>query len=261
MLFQSNLISKALALTILVLVSSREYGGFLPSIEHIISANSSLKKEAKTYSFAQIYPIARAFLIANCILVFIGIYPIFTVTLLVIAFLFLDYYFANLTPEIWPNFFHLHFIGICCIFLEILRIFQLSEMPAGPEVFTTVYWVIFIQISLIYFFSGLSKLIHGGAAWAQNAESLHLILLMRGSSLGKSIFSHSLSRRIAGTGTIVFELLAPALLLLPNGFLYLSVSGFLFHMTTYVFIGISFWHLWIFFPALILEISGRSGVF
>ena len=259
MFFQSNLISKVLAFTILALVASREYGIFLPSIEPIMLSDSSFKEEAKIFSLVQFYPVARAFLIGSCILVFIGVYPAITVTLLVIGFLFLDCYFANLTPEVWPNFFHLHFIGICCILLESLRYLEFPAMPASPEVFTTVYQVIFIQIGLIYFFSGLAKLIHGGVAWAHNAESLHLILLMRGSSLGKLILSRPFPRRMAGTGTIIFELFAPVLLFLPNGFVYLSISAFLFHMATYAFIRISFWHLWVFFPALIFEILRSSG--
>lgn len=101
---------------------------------------------------------------------------------------------------------------------ETLRYLELPAMPASPEAVTTVYQVTLIQISLIYFFSDLAKLIQGGVVWAHNVESLHLMLLMRGSSLGKLILSHPFSRRMAGSGTIVLSYLH-------QSFLYRTVLG------------------------------------
>jgi hypothetical protein len=166
------------------------------------------------------------------------------------GFALLDAYVARLTPQVWSNFFHLHVFALSCLVASSAQRW-LQPGPAG-EVASFALTTMSLQVGLVYFLAGLSKLRLGGLEWFSSGRTVLAASVFRGTSLGRRVLAvHSL-RSWVGVGTGLFELGAPALLFWPALHRPFALIAFAFHMGTLSTLRISFWHLWIFFPALFL---------
>ena len=235
--------------SVLILVCSRYYGLFFPRTEPLFTAGPGDCPLPRLSWMGRSYVLIRVSLVVACLLALFGLGGPLLLVLIVLSFAALDFYTANFTPKIWPNLFHLHVFGTLCVLGELAPVLSpVSPISFSQTTIVLMQW----QVGLIYFFAGVAKVIHGGIDWALKAKSLHFVVLTNGTRLGRFLLSDFRSRRAASIGALLLELLLPFLLFFPSLhplFAFLALS---FHLATYGMFGISFWHLWVFFPALFL---------
>jgi len=109
-----------------------------------------------------------------------------------------------------------------------------------------------IWIVLIYFQTGLSKIIHSGPEWFLSGRTAMTFTAFDGTYFGIWILEYPWIFRLGSTLTVLLEIAFPLFLIVPRLRLLFLAGAFLFHTSTLVIMGISFWHLWILFPALFL---------
>ena len=235
--------------SVLILVCSRYYGLFFPITEPLFRSRPDEFSLPRLSWMGRSYVLARASLVVVCLLALFGLGGPLLLVLIVMLFAALDFYTANFTPKIWPNLFHLHVFGTLCVLGELAPVFS----PSSPISFScTTILLMRWQVGLIYFFAGVVKVIHGGIDWALKAKSLHFVVLTNGTRLGRFLLSDFRSRRAASIGALILELFLPFLLFFPSLYPLFAFLALSFHFATYGMFGISFWHLWVFFPALFL---------
>ena len=245
------LVRITLVISIAILVSSRYYGKFYPQAEQLFKAKPGDCALPRLSWMGKNYALVRMGIFVSCLLAVFGLGGPFLLFLIVIGFAALDCYTANFTPKIWPNLFHLHVFGILCLLGELaLLIAPLNSSSFSRMTIVLMQW----QVGLIYFFAGIAKLVHGGIDWPLRATSLHLIVLTNGTSIGRFLLANGGARRAASFSALTLEILLPVLLFFPSFYPLFAASAFLFHLITYGMFGISFWHLWVFFPSLFLFI-------
>ncbi|WP_375771001.1 hypothetical protein NR798_08895 [Archangium gephyra] len=86
--------------------------------------------------------------------------------------------------------------------------------------------------------------------WFTGGRTLLASTFFRGTPLGHRIVAVPALRRSMGMATAAFELGAPVLLLWPGMHVGLALMAVTFHLGVLLVMRISFWHLWVFFPAL-----------
>lgn len=166
------------------------------------------------------------------------------------SFALLDAYVARFTPQVWSNFFHLHVFALSCSLASSAQLF-LEPGPAA-EVASFALTTMSIQAGLVYLLAGVSKLRLGGLEWFSSGRTVLAASVFRGTALGRRALAIGSLRSLVAVGTGLFELGAPVLLFWPSLQRAFAVIAFTFHMGTLTTLRISFWHLWIFFPALFL---------
>jgi hypothetical protein len=99
-------------------------------------------------------------------------------------------------------------------------------------------------IALLFFQTGLSKLIYGGSEWFLTGDTLYVETILDGTDFGRYLTHYSWIFPFFGMGVFFFELVFPFFFFLyPYHFIY-GVTLLLFHFGTYLVMGISFWFLW-----------------
>ncbi|MEY4544679.1 MAG: hypothetical protein RL685_874 [Pseudomonadota bacterium] len=166
------------------------------------------------------------------------------------GFALLDAYVARFTPQVWSNFFHVHVFALCCSVASGAQL--LLERGSAAEVASFALTTMSLQVGLVYFLAGLSKLRLGGFEWFSSGRTVLAASVFRGTALGRRVLAVDTLRSLVGVGTGLFELGAPLLLFWPSLHRSFAIIAFAFHMGTLGTLRISFWHLWVFFPALFL---------
>tara|TARA_Y100001968_G_C19422580_1_gene752595 strand:+ start:671 stop:1450 length:780 start_codon:yes stop_codon:yes gene_type:complete len=242
---QILLVKKTLAIVIAILVSSKEYGLFYPRYHKFYIRNSSSIESFILKYYFQI----RILNLICCSLCLFEIAGITSFITMLLTFSFIDFYTSRFSPSIWPNLFHLYTFGI---FSLIGNILIKSDLFYTSDFTELIILILQIQVGIIYLFAGISKLIHGGLEWYRDPKPLKLVLLMRGTLIGKYITSNSFMMSSIAKFSLLFELFLPTLLIFPSFHHIFALLAFLFHISIYMTLRISFWHLWIFYPALFL---------
>jgi hypothetical protein len=155
--------------------------------------------------------------------------------LLAVAFMYFQHYITCFSTSYWITNTHLNiFLALTCL----------------PKKYKSVV-VRFCQvyIAFMYFQAGLSKLLLGGISWFLYGERIWTETLLLGTPIGKYLTQWPILFMPMGWFTFIVELIIPCCLLYNK---YLIIIPILFHIGTYMILGISFWFVWILFPAIFL---------
>ncbi|KFE68869.1 HTTM domain-containing protein [Hyalangium minutum] len=231
--------------TIFVLSRMPPYGRFYTENEATLYSPGSWLPP-----LGRLQPLLRTGVSLLALLVAVGLGGLGTAVALLLAFGLLDRYLASLSPRLWNNVFHVHLflLGYC-----IARAAPLLAPPAQAERLASfMLTAMQFQVGLVYLLAGISKLRVGGLEWFTQGRTLLASTLFRGTALGRRVVAVPAARRAMGLASGAFELGAPALVLWPAMHPWLAVMAISFHLGVLLLMRISFWHLWVFFPALFI---------
>lgn len=105
-------------------------------------------------------------------------------------------------------------------------------------------------IAVFYFQAGLSKLLKGGIDWFLSGDTVFIKTVLEGTVFGKWLTQWPWLFPFFSIYTGVFEFGFFLFFFFPQTHRYFVISAFLFHIGTYLVLGINFWFLWGLFPAL-----------
>lgn len=99
-------------------------------------------------------------------------------------------------------------------------------------------------IALLFFQTGLSKLIYGGIGWFLSGDTLYVETIFDGTDFGRYLTRFSWTFPLLGIGVFFFELVFPFFFLFYRYHFIFGIIILFFHFGTYLVMGISFWFLW-----------------
>ncbi len=164
--------------------------------------------------------------------------------LFAIAFFFFNFYVKSFSTTWWITNTHLNFFAIALCFVPQKGTLKAQELASFLIAFMMLY------ITALYFQAGISKLIHGGIYWFFDGYRIWTETVLLGTPFGKWLTQWPQLFTLMSFFTGIFELLLPALFLLRTTQGKMALVAFLFHMGTFLVMGISFWFLWALYPAL-----------
>lgn len=163
-------------------------------------------------------------------------------------FLAFNFYITCFGTTYWITNTHLN------IFALILCLEPRKSLPQPTKQQTEIAsWIVAFMvayIAILYFQAGLSKLLLGGLEWFWEGKRVWTETILLGTPFGKWLVSYPLIFQFMGIGTAVFELAIPFLFLSNKSDRFAAIIAILFHLSTFAVMGISFWFLWAFYPAL-----------
>lgn len=101
----------------------------------------------------------------------------------------------------------------------------------------------------IYYQAALSKMVVSGAEWMNSGLSIYIHLLKFNPALSSLLDGRGILFQVAGWMTVIGELALGTLFIVPKTRKLAAVSSITFHIMLWFTLHISFWHLWIFYPA------------
>jgi hypothetical protein len=109
-----------------------------------------------------------------------------------------------------------------------------------------------LYVGFFYLQSAMSKLLFGGGIyWFTSARTLAVYIKLIGPPSAQWLFTYPQLLRFGCTLVGIFDLLfLPLSLTFGRLQKILALHAFLFHVLVFMILNISFWHLWILFPAL-----------
>lgn len=171
--------------------------------------------------------------------------------ILTLVFGLLNHYCASLTPTLWSYNAHLNLFVAGVAVVETAARWRVKEIDQvwveRLFAFAQVY------VAVFYFQSGLAKVVHGGVEWLTTGRAGWIFAIEMGTDLGRRMAEYPLLFPVGSTAIVVFELLFLPLFLTGRfrRFLVLGATGL--HLTIWATFDISFWHLWLLYPALFLR--------
>lgn len=102
----------------------------------------------------------------------------------------------------------------------------------------------------IYFQAAVSKLVVSGLDWMNSGLSIYIHMLKFNPALSSILDGSPILFRLAGWLTVTGELFLGSLFVIPRTRKRAAIVSISFHIMLWFAFHISFWHLWIFYPAL-----------
>ena len=137
-----------------------------------------------------------------------------------------------------------------------LHTFLLALVFAGRDVTSAraalILTLLQLDVGLLYFQAGVSKLLDGGVAWFTTGSTAAGFVALHGTPFGRALFAHPAAAPLVGLATGAFELGFLPLLAAARLRRWLGAAGICFHLGAWATLGISFWHLWVLFVPLFL---------
>ena len=99
-------------------------------------------------------------------------------------------------------------------------------------------------VALLFFQTGLSKLIYGGIGWFLSGDTLYVETIFDGTDFGRYLTRFSWVFPIIGISVFFLELIFPFLFFFYRYHVLFGIILLSFHFFTYLIMGISFWFLW-----------------
>lgn len=139
----------------------------------------------------------------------------------------------------------------------------LREKPASLAAYEKASFALTFlggYIALLFFQTGLSKLIYGGIGWFLSGDTLYVETIFDGTDFGRYLTRFSWTFPLFGIGVFFFELIFPFFFLLYRYHFIFGIIILLFHLGTYWVMGISFWFLWpLYIPLFLMGYSTRGS--
>jgi hypothetical protein len=239
------LLRVSLGLIILVLVSLGPYGSFYTETASFLYHPGPLLPFLPPLS-AHEFSLLRGLVCSAALLFSLGLWQRLTGPVLALSFFVFNYYISRFAAAQWSYNVHLN------LFVALLCCINTRQTPTQKNQERSSLLLSFMQlyIALLYFQTALSKLLHGGLRWFLQGETIYTNALLLGGERGAFFASYPWLPPMLGVGTGLFEF--GFLVWYVAGFnrRWLGVAGALFHLGIFVVMGISFWHLWMLYPAL-----------
>ncbi|WP_308538881.1 hypothetical protein [uncultured Pantoea sp.] len=245
MMFQTNLLKVILCLIIAALLFFGPYTDFIP-----YSAFWSADKENALWQFICSHFIALKYVII--LLCFLSLpstrFSFIPVTALAVLFGLFNWFCSEDSPGGLYNYnTHLNlFITGLAVVLITVRFFPGYQADAEKKLFQ------FCQCYVLTFYlqSGLSKLIFAGTTWLMTGRTAWVFALELGTDFGKFLAHYPVLFAVGSFTVVMFEILIFPLYLLNIGRKYLILGAVCLHLSVFLIMGISFWHLWMLYPAI-----------
>jgi hypothetical protein len=227
----------SLGLIIAVLVTFGPYGSFYTNTAAFLYEPGPLLPFLPALSPSLFY-LLRALVVFSSILFAGGWLLRWMAPLTALSFFVFNYYVSCFAGAQWSYNVHLNLF---------LFLWWISLKKKDSTEFVVGFMQLYV--AMLYFQTGLSKLMHGGLRWFTEGETIYTNALLLGGERGAFFAQYEWLFPLAGIATALFELgFLPAYLL---GFRrLLCVAGVLFHLGIFLMLGISFWHMWLLYPAL-----------
>lgn len=116
-------------------------------------------------------------------------------------------------------------------------------------------------IALLFFQTGLSKLLYGGIGWFLSGDTLYVETILDGTDFGRFLTQFTWAFPLMGICVFFFELCFPFVFFLDRYRFFFGSTILLFHFGTYLVMGISFWFLWpLYFPLYLMGTKEFNGL-
>lgn len=236
------LVRVTLGVTVFALVCSPGFGSFFVRMHHTLSGRATSASSLRAFTGIRVLTIGLAALLVS------GAGGAIGTAALLLCFALLDRYVARVTPRVWFNNFHVHYLLFAVFVTQACETFGATPKARSIESFMLTSMQ--LQAGSVYLLSGISKLRVGGLEWFATGRTLFAGTIFRGTRLGRFLVCLPGATRGIAFMTIVFELGAPMLILWPSSHVWFAAIAIAFHLGVLAVMRISFWHLWVFFPAL-----------
>lgn len=164
----------------------------------------------------------------------------FTLPMFTLLYATLNYYIHCFQGHYCLNHIHL-VVGLTAV--------SIAHFSKKPESASFVLTFMGGYIALLFFQAGIAKLLYGGLGWFSSGDTLYVETILDGTDFGRWFTQFAWFFPLMGMAVAIFELV------LPFAFLFRALHPFygavllLFHLGTFVAMGISFWFLWpLYFP-------------
>jgi len=104
-----------------------------------------------------------------------------------------------------------------------------------------------------YLQSGLSKLIFAGTAWLLSGRTAWVFALEMGTNIGRILANYPVIFSIGSFLIVAFEILIAPLYLIGFHRKYLIIGAITLHLSVFLVMGISFWHMWLLYPVIFYD--------
>lgn len=246
-----------LAASVLVILLFGPYGSFYDELVRVLSMH-----ELTTWNHVMTHGgrrVVRLIAIVAASLLLVGYKPTLSAITLFSAFGVLEYWSSSVAPIVWNYDTHLLFFLVvlalapCGARYSICSRWYRRENEADQKCrASTLLWLMQGWVGLLYFQAGVSKLLLVGPKWFLTGQSLLVSLFRQETPAGAWLAQSPQTVRALAILVGLFELSFVALLLNRRLHAFLGLAAIVFHLATWVFLGISFWHLWILYPALLI---------
>jgi hypothetical protein len=188
----------------------------------------------------------------------------FSSVIFAVTFSLFNFYVTCFGTTLWNYNTHLVFFSAALCFVNCNMFYSLDSVKTEPQETSelTSYVISFMQlyVGVLYLQSGLSKLIYGGVEWFLSGRTLLGFTIQMGSGIGMHLTRFPFWFKLFAVLTLIFELgFLPILILSKRSQPYLGVVGILFHLAVFTILGISFWFLWILYPALFILYNNQAS--
>jgi hypothetical protein len=188
---------------------------------------------------------------------------------LILSFGTLEFYVTRFCPDVWNYRTHLLFFLFIVLLADSNCCFSLFPTAPRWRPLSNERLLSFMQIIVanVYLCSFVAKLSASGIAWFVSGDTARGAVIDAGLPFGDWLLNHAWLLQLGSsmTGflelmTCFLELLLPVLICCRRTQKCAGLAAFAFHAVTWAALGISFWHLWAFFPGLFwLWNSGAVG--
>lgn len=127
-------------------------------------------------------------------------------------------------------------------FLLICNLYHWTEPQKNSK--KDLFLALELVYTLVYFQSAISKLIKSGFAWGLDGTTLQIGMFRQLQPLGVELSQYSTICIGLSLFTIILELLFPFIYFLLKDKRPILILSILFHLCTFIFMGIGFFHLW-----------------
>ena len=140
------------------------------------------------------------------------------------------------------------------ILISLVLVFRNKKNEAYLTSFSLSFPIFYI--GTLYFQAGLSKIVHGGYEWVLGGTTLMQHSYIRSQNLINFFSFDTFFYQVASGATIVFEISIIFLIFISRLYPYIATLLISFHLLIYLFMGISFWNLFLFYPSLLIFLNG-----
>lgn len=256
------LLRVSLGVVLLVLVGLGPYGSFYTETASYLYRPGALLPFLPALP-EEVWLVVRGIVLGAALCFLLGVGLRLVLPLLAASFFVLNYYVSRFADAQWSYNVHLNLFLVLLCFTRTDQRYALQKnalayTPKEEEKGSLVLSVMQLYVAVLYFQTGLSKLLQGGVRWFTHGETIYTSAILLGGPRGAFFASYPWLSVLSGVFTGIFELGFLLAYLVGLNRRWLCVMAILFHTGTFLVLGISFWHLWLLYPALFwLDVKDR----